>query len=25
MNDGITALMADPYWEELKTKYEMTE
>ena len=25
MNAGITALMADPYWEELKTKYEMTE
>lgn len=23
MNAGITALMADPYWEELKTKYEM--
>jgi len=25
MNEGITALMADPYWEELKTKYKMTE
>ena len=25
MNEGITALMADPYWEELKTKYNMVE
>lgn len=25
INDGITMLMADPYWEELKTKYGMVE
>ncbi|WAI00758.1 basic amino acid ABC transporter substrate-binding protein [Methanogenium organophilum] len=25
MNEGITTLMADPYWEELKIKYEMAE
>jgi len=25
INEGITKLMADPYWEELKAKYEMAE
>ena len=25
VNDGITMIMADPYWEELKTKYGMVE
>jgi polar amino acid transport system substrate-binding protein len=25
INDGITMLMADPYWEELKVKYGMVE
>jgi len=25
MNEGIAALMADPYWEELKVKYDMVE
>ncbi|WP_048152522.1 ABC transporter substrate-binding protein [Methanolacinia paynteri] len=25
INDGITMLMADPYWEELKTKYGMVD
>jgi len=25
INEGITKLMADPYWEELKEKYEMED
>ncbi|ADN35180.1 extracellular solute-binding protein family 3 [Methanolacinia petrolearia DSM 11571] len=25
INDGLTQLMADPYWEELKTEYGMVE
>ena len=25
INDGLTMLMADPYWEELKTKYGMVD
>ena len=25
INDGLTMLMADPYWEELKTKYSMVD
>jgi polar amino acid transport system substrate-binding protein len=25
INEGLIALMADPYWEELKTKYEMID
>ena len=25
VNDGLTMLMADPYWEELKTKYGMVD
>ena len=25
VNEGLTELMADPYWEELKTKYEMVD